>query len=121
MPQYHILRYDQVVHLFGFGVATLICHHLLTPYLRENLMNRRTLLILVVLMGSGVGAINEIVEFLAVLTVPETHVGGYENTLLDMVFNLMGAMIAAGWIARRRPTISPEPIYVRREQNEGTE
>jgi len=46
--------------------------------------------VLVVLMGSGIGAVNEIIEFIAVKSVPETNVGGYDNTLWDLIFNLFG-------------------------------
>ena len=42
----------------------------------------------------GLGALNEIVEFTAVLTVPNTNVGGYYNTALDLVFNGAGAACA---------------------------
>ncbi|MFQ5590293.1 MAG: DUF2238 domain-containing protein [Phycisphaerae bacterium] len=101
-PGYHILRYDQVVHVFGFGVATLVCHHLLQPYLRPEIVRWRTLALLIVLMGSGLGALNEIIEFLAVLTVPETGVGGYQNTMLDLVFNLIGGVLAVSWLTWRR-------------------
>ena len=45
--------------------------------------------------GSGFGALNEVVEFIAVLTIPETNVGGYENTGWDLVANLVGATVAA--------------------------
>jgi len=41
--------------------------------------------------------INEIVEFLAVVNLPETGVGGYHNTVLDMIFNLGGAALAVLW------------------------
>lgn len=99
---YHVLRYDQVVHVFGFGVATLVCHHLLKPYLRETTLPWRTLAILVVLMGSGLGAINEIVEFMVTVLVPETNVGGYENTSIDLVCNLLGGLVAVLLLTRRR-------------------
>ncbi|MFH1111413.1 MAG: DUF2238 domain-containing protein [Planctomycetota bacterium] len=97
-----VLRYDQLVHAFGFGTATLVCHHLLKPYLRDGLDRRRTLSILVVLMGSGLGAINEIIEFIAVKTLPDTHVGGYDNTLWDLIFNLIGGLLAVAWLTVRR-------------------
>lgn len=89
-----IFRYDQLVHLLGFGIATLVAHHLLRPYLRERIEHGGTLLFLVVLMGSGFGALNELIEFTAVLIVPETGVGGYYNTLLDLCFNLVGGVLA---------------------------
>ncbi len=42
----------------------------------------------------GLGAVNEMVEFTAVLIVPDTNVGGYSNTALDLVFNAIGAVSA---------------------------
>lgn len=101
-PKYHILRYDQVVHVFGFGVATLVCHHLLQPYLRNEIAKWGTLSCLLVLMGSGIGAMNEIVEFVVVMRVPETNVGGYDNTLLDLLANMVGGVLAVGYLAWRR-------------------
>jgi uncharacterized membrane protein YjdF len=109
----YILRYDQVVHTFGFGVTTLVCHHLLRPYLRHPVERWGTLAVLIVLMGSGVGAMNEIIEFFAVLTVPETGVGGYENTLLDLCFNLLGGILAVTWIMLRREALprATQPVF----------
>ncbi len=92
-----ILRYDQFVHLIGFGVATLIAYSLLKPYLNKK-VNMKVLSILIVLLGMGVGALNEIIEFFAVLALPETGVGGYYNTMFDMVFNTLGAILAVIWI-----------------------
>lgn len=101
-----ILRYDQLVHALGFGTATLVCHHVLTGFMIPNLRPSASLVILVAMMGCGVGAVNEIVEFIAVKAMPETNVGGYENTLWDLVFNLIGSSIAAIWAVtqnNRRP------------------
>jgi putative membrane protein len=105
-----ILRYDQFVHVFGFGVSTLIAHHLLHPYLRERIERWGTLAFLVMLMGSGFGALNEIIEFFAVLIVPDTGVGGYCNTLLDLCFNLAGGILAVIFLTwrRGRKTDGPE-------------
>jgi len=96
-----VLRYDQLVHAFGFGTATLVCHHLLRPYLRNEPLPWWPLAGLVVLMGSGLGAMNEILEFVAVKVMPETNVGGYNNTLWDLVFNLLGGLTATGLLVRR--------------------
>jgi len=104
VPSLSILRYDQVVHAFGFGVATLVCFHMLKPYLREGVGKPVALMFLVVMMGSGLGALNEILEFVAVLTMPETNVGGYENTALDLCSNLLGGTIAAVVFLRRAPS-----------------
>lgn len=93
------LKYDQLVHAFGFGVTTVVGWQLLRPYLKEQ-FNWTTIGILLVMIGIGAGALNEIIEFLATVLVPETNVGGYVNTALDLVFNLLGATIAAIYIYR---------------------
>jgi len=111
VPSLEILRYDQFVHAFGFGVATLVCHHILKPYLKDEIARWRGLAALVALMGLGVGALNEIIEFVAVLTMPETGVGGYDNTMWDLVFDMLGAAIAVIWIgARRRVRLLSAPV-----------
>lgn len=98
-----VLKYDQFVHLFGFGAATLLCYELLAPMLTAKLKKGR-LAFLIVMMGLGVGALNEIIEFIAVLSIPETNVGGYENTAWDLVFDLFGALLALIFIFKYRLT-----------------
>jgi uncharacterized membrane protein YjdF len=88
-----IFRYDQFVHIIGFGVATLIMFELLKPKLKP-LKHWTAISIVVVMAGLGVGAVNEIVEYIATLLVPETGVGGYDNTLLDLISDLIGALFA---------------------------
>jgi hypothetical protein len=44
--------------------------------------------------GLGAGALNEIIEFAATVIFPDTGVGGYVNNSLDLVFNLLGAVVA---------------------------
>ena len=89
----NIFRYDQFVHIIGFGIATLIMFELLKPKLMP-VKEWTAISIVVVMAGLGVGAVNEIVEYMATLLVPETGVGGYDNTLLDLVSDLIGALFA---------------------------
>jgi putative membrane protein len=96
-----VIRYDHVVHAIGFGVATLVCAHLLRPYLAERSRSPVLLWVLVALMGMGVGALNEIIELGVMLIVPEAGVGGYYNTTLDLFFNMLGAGVASAWAVRR--------------------
>jgi uncharacterized membrane protein YjdF len=98
---YPILRYDQVVHIFGFGVATLLMYRLLEPLLKPRPERWTALSIVIVMAGLGVGALNEIVEFGATVLAPETGVGGYLNTSLDLVADLVGALIAVVFIRIR--------------------
>ena len=99
----NLLKYDQVVHAFGFGVTTFVCWHGFAAVVRSLDPGRRlqpTLGVLVLCMAAstGFGALNEVIEFTATLLIPKTNVGGYENTGWDLVSNLVGAAIAACWI-----------------------
>ena len=93
------LKYDQIVHAYGFGTTTWVCWHSLKSILQRagGLQLKPTfgLLVLSAAAGAGFGALNEVVEFIAVLTIPNTNVGGYENTGWDLVANLIGASLAA--------------------------
>jgi uncharacterized membrane protein YjdF len=89
----YILKYDQVVHFYGFGVATIVLYHLLRPYLAPTTKWSVVNAILVA-SGMGLGALNEIVEFMAVIFSGRNGVGGYFNTAIDLVFNMLGAIVA---------------------------
>jgi putative membrane protein len=43
----------------------------------------------------GLSVVNELIEFAAVVVSPSTGVGGYVNTLLDLLFNTLGAVSGA--------------------------
>ena len=80
---YNIIKYDQFVHFFGFGVATLIMFYLIKPYLIKDNVGKVAISVVIIMSGLGVGALNEIIEFITTVIVPESGVGGYENTSLD--------------------------------------
>ncbi len=105
VPQH--LKFDQFVHAYGFGMTTWLCwqgfRKILASKLNlkvEQIKPALGMLTLCVAAGMGFGAMNEIVEFMATLTVPNTNVGGYENTGWDLVFNFYGCVIAALLIKR---------------------
>lgn len=102
---YSIFRYDQFVHLTGFFVATILMFVLLKPLLRQDLNSWWSLSIIVVMAGLGVGALNEIVEFTATVLIPETGVGGFINMSLDLVADLVGAILAMIYIRIRKGNI----------------
>lgn len=95
------LRFDQFVHAFGFGFATLFSYEILKLNLNKN-HSKIAVSILLVLIGVGLGALNEIIEFIAVFLIPQTGVGGYNNTMWDIVFNTIGAVLAVIWINLRK-------------------
>jgi hypothetical protein len=94
----NLLKYDQLVHAYGFGLMTWICWQgMQTAFESRGVTVRPTggLMTLCVAAGMGFGALNEVVEFIAALTIQGTNVGGYENTGWDLVSNLVGCLLAA--------------------------
>ncbi len=96
------LKYDQVVHAFGFALCTWLSYQVLrtNTFRQTGQWPRATfgLCFLSGVCGMGFGALNEVIEFIAVLTIPDTNVGGYVNTGWDLVSNLVGCTIAGVWI-----------------------
>lgn len=98
---YKILKYDQIVHAFGFFVATVVMYEIIKPQLKEKITGWIAISIVIIMAGLGAGALNEIIEFAATELIPETNVGGYLNTSLDLISNLIGASIAMIVIYKR--------------------
>lgn len=101
------LKYDQVVHAYGFAVATWVCWQGIRAAIRQRggeAVPSFGLMVLAATAGMGLGALNEVVEFAATLLVPETNVGGYLNTGWDLVANATGAVAAAFliWLVNAR-------------------
>jgi len=102
------LKFDQAVHTYGFAITTWVCWQgLVRAFQRHGVAVRPSLglLTLCFAAGMGFGALNEVVEFAAVLLVPETNVGGYMNTGWDLVANAAGCLTAVaiiGLASRRR-------------------
>lgn len=93
----YIFRYDQFMHFFCYLVFAFFIYSIITPYLK-NKVNKWTLFLIAVLVGEGVGGINEVIELSTVVFLHSTGVGNYFNNALDLVFNLIGAMVGT-WIA----------------------
>lgn len=91
--EFYILKFDQLVHAYLYAVVALLFLHLLRNYF-GNRHSQLLIGFIAVVASLGVSALNEIIEFIAVLTVPDNGVGGYYNTVLDIVFNFLGALLA---------------------------
>lgn len=87
------LKYDQVIHAYGFGITTWACWQGMKSFFKEVNPTIGKLTVAAA-AGMGFGALNEIIEFIVTLLVPKTNVGGYVNTGWDLVANLAGALIA---------------------------
>jgi uncharacterized membrane protein YjdF len=100
---YNIFRYDQLTHIFGFAVATLLMYSLIKSQLKKD-HRWVAVSIVVVMAGLGAGALNEVIEFIAAMIIPSNGVGGYENTALDLVSNAIGSVLALVYILAKRKT-----------------
>jgi len=96
------VRYDNVVHFFGFGVAGIAAWEALAAALLGGRQPTPFAAGFTVwLFGMGVGALNEVFEFAVALNVEESNIGGYLNTGRDLVANLLGSACAGVVVARR--------------------
>ena len=88
--------------MIGFGVTTFIMYCVLCSITKKDLNSWAALSILAVTASAGFGSLNEILEFIVGEIVSEAGVGGYVNTSLDLISNLIGAIIAMALIRFRR-------------------
>lgn len=91
--EWQILRYDQFIHIFWFFTATVMSYAIIRQKLKIQTIWFWLGLILV-MAGCGFGAFNEVIEFIVDTSLPESWVGGYINTSLDLVSNLIGSLLA---------------------------
>jgi uncharacterized membrane protein YjdF len=97
----HLLQYDHLAHAYVSFVAAFACWVMVAaPHAGAD--HRRELVILAVGAALGLGALNEMAEFLATLAHHGAHAGGYWNTGWDLVCNFIGASAAGLLIARSR-------------------
>ncbi len=90
---FYILKYDQVVHFYLYALVALMSYHTLRVPL--GIKSKTFLVMLAASMISlGISSMNEIMEFLIAVTVEQNGVGGYENAMLDFIFNFSGAFVA---------------------------
>jgi putative membrane protein len=89
---FYILKMDQVIHAFLYAVVGLMFLHLIRRFI--GTAHPWFIAFVAAFAAAGFSVLNEIVEFLAAVNLPQTGVGGYENTVLDLIFNLAGALLA---------------------------
>ena len=101
---FFILKMDQFIHFYGFAVAAILVFQLLAPNFKN--VEKSKLAIFIAWIGSmGLGALNEVIEFIAFVSLTQTGVGDLYNTGLDLIFNMLGAFagsfIAFYWHRRK--------------------
>ena len=90
---FYVLKMDQVIHAYLYGVVGLMFLHLLSNVVGIK-THRLFIAIVAIFAAAGFSILNEIIEFWAAMNIPGNGVGGYENTVLDLIFNLSGAAAA---------------------------
>ncbi len=86
-------KMDQIVHTYGFAIATLLSYEALCAHYGKKLVISFAVGAQLFFIGTGLGALNEVIEFTAVMLMPDTNVGGHINTGWDMVCNSIGSLI----------------------------
>lgn len=95
---YFILRYDQVIHTYCYLAISILVYFVLKKYIKKS---SAALITFSVLSALGIGLLNEVIEFgMVIWADAASAVGGYYNTALDLVFNLVGALIGP-FVARK--------------------
>lgn len=91
---FYILKMDQLIHFYGFLITAIVIYQLLQH--RMNPREHWRMMIFISWIGAmGLGAVNEVIEFLAFVVFTETGVGDVYNTGLDLIFNMTGALVGA--------------------------
>jgi len=91
-----VIRYDNIIHTYGTFIATLTLYSLFSDFIDKRVKQQPSIFsFMLVLMATGIGAANEVLEFFAVVFLgAQEQVGGYFNNALDLVFNILGSILA---------------------------
>lgn len=98
----YVLRYDQVVHGYLYALVAAMTYHVVRNVL---LIRGHTIAVFLIatMVSVGISGLNEIMEFLIAVNLERNGVGGYENAMLDLIFNFSGAVLATlGYIFYER-------------------
>lgn len=98
---YYVLRYDQLAHFYCYLVMSVLMWSVVSKITREN-ANTMVVCVVTILAASSIGALNEVIEFVAVVMLGTDGVGGYTNTAIDLVANLLGAIVGTLYMVSRK-------------------
>lgn len=96
---YSILKYDQLVHTYCYFIIALLARQVICK-ISSARAGALPINVITVLCATGIGCLNEIIEFLATVFIENVNVGGYENTALDIIANLLGAVLAVPFFSK---------------------
>jgi hypothetical protein len=96
---FYILRYDQALHFFFYFVAALFAYPIMKTYFRSS--KKLPLIIFSILAVTGIGSLNESIEFSAYVFYERTGVGTFINNSLDLIFNFIGAIVGTLYASKK--------------------
>ena len=105
LPVLGSIRYDKVFHTVAAGV---VAWTLLEALKNRGLRPTAELGFVAATLAIGAGALVEVVEYFGSLIIENNSVGGYTNNMQDLIANMVGAAIGAGW-AHRSHASAPKP------------
>jgi len=85
------IRFDKYVHFVNALIATIVTLYIFN---KRKLPQTGFMLMIAILLVLGLGAVNEMIEYVVTLTVEHNGVGAYNNNMLDLVANFFGAIAA---------------------------
>ncbi len=91
-----LFKYDNIVHFWAGLILVFFVHRLVSKKFKLNIHYSISFYLIIILISCGVGAIFEIVEFFGVVFFNlGKEVGNYNNNMIDLIFNLIGATTAS--------------------------
>lgn len=88
--------YDEIAHFYTSFAITLAVGFLLYSELMEGFSSHRVLFVLTIAsLGIALGALWEVVEWLADFATPKQVVSGLDDTISDIMLDSAGALLAA--------------------------
>ena len=102
------IRYDKPFHTVATAVAAWAAYEVVAKW-GHGRASRPAIAVASVLVAAGIGALVEIIEFVGSVIIENANVGGYGDTMLDLVVNTAGAtatVILQDRRHHRRPPVS---------------
>ncbi len=99
------IRFDKPFHTVSTAIAAWVAYEVVARW-AEGRASRPAIAVAAVFIAVGLGALVEIVEYVGSVMIENANVGDYGDTMLDLVVNTLGAVLAVG-VADRRGVPTP--------------
>lgn len=87
------VRFDKPFHTVATAIAAWAAYEVVAKWAHGR-ASRPAIAVAALLVAAGLGALVEIVEFVGSVVIEDANVGGYGDTMLDLVVNAAGAAVA---------------------------